>query len=154
MGLVVHSRIGVGELLLEGRVEVVSLLLVKPHEKTLVVGLMFCEGGGGFGGLADVLRVEVLTEFSQAASGIDGIGVVDGWVGCGVVVVGGSIIARSVVVVIMVDVVAGSLLGLLIGSSSSKCQVELVGGVGIGMVVGRVSATVGAAGSNRNVCLF
>ena len=106
--LVVHCRIGVGELLLEGRVEVVSHLLVKPHEKTLVVGLMFCEGGGGFGGLADVLRVEVLTEFSQAAFGIDGIGVVVSWVGCGVVVVGGSVVARSDVVVVVVDVIAGS----------------------------------------------
>jgi hypothetical protein len=93
---------------------------------------MFCKAGGGFVGLADVLRVEVLTEFSQAVSGIDGIGVVVGWVGCGAVVVRGPVIARSVIDVVVVDVVAGSLLGLLISSSSSKCQVELVGGVGIG----------------------
>jgi hypothetical protein len=122
--LVVHSRIGVGELLLEGRVEVVSLLLVKPHEKTLVVGLMFCEGGSGFGGLTDVLRVEVLTEFSQAASGIDGIGVVVGWVGCGVVVVGGSVVARSDIVVVVVDVVTGS---ELVGPADRQQQLQMPG---------------------------
>ena len=47
---------------------------------------------------------------SEAASGIGGIGVVVGRVGCGVVVVGESVVARPVVVV---DVVVGSLLGLL-----------------------------------------
>ena len=64
---------------------------------------------------------------SEAASGIGGIGVVVGRVRCGGFVVS----AVAVIVVTVVVVTARSLLGLLIGSSSSKCQVELVGGVGI-----------------------
>lgn len=74
--MIVYSRIGVGEFLLEVRVEVVRLVDEKPYKKTLVVGLMFVEGGARFGGLADVLCVEVLAELSKAASGIVGIGVV------------------------------------------------------------------------------